>query len=69
MSQIKLSDIKAARHGYEIGYLLDLVKRLGEMTAKLACRYHERAGHDGIWEDCTYPKCRAAHTLLKELEL
>jgi len=84
MSQIKLSEIKArvqaAAEAWsqtrsvitpplgDIPHLLELVKRLGEMTAKLACRYHERAGHGGIWEDCQFPKCRAASTLLLEIK-
>jgi hypothetical protein len=52
----------------DIPYLLDLVKRLGGMTNRLIFSHHHDR-HEGLeWEDCDYPKCRAARALLKEIK-
>ncbi len=84
MSQIKLSDIKAARHGWEIDYLLDLVERLGKVLKWSLEEIESDAlmSEDGnmLHHDCEYMsnpeagKCdfhdgyAGARALLEELE-
>lgn len=72
MSQIKLSDIKVARHGYEIDYLLDLVERLGKVLEEYSdhtesCAALDKPGleQDDISCNCGYRKAR---TLLLEIK-
>ena len=52
----------------DIPHLLDLVETLAEMTNRLISSHHGDR-HEGLeWEDCDYPKCRAARALLLEVK-